>query len=95
MIDYQIDKCRSRDEVKVILESYMDYYNKQRPCFAIGYDTPVGYRKRYYKGELDRKETFSNRELSELPKFICVLQKISLILHMDEMKNIEWYDIKT
>lgn len=70
MIDYQIDKCRSRDEVKVILESYMDYYNKQRPCFAIGYDTPVGYRKRYYKGELDRKETFSNRELSELPKLV-------------------------
>lgn len=25
MIDYQINKCRSCDEVKVILESYMDY----------------------------------------------------------------------
>lgn len=70
MIDYQIDKCRSRDEVKNVLENYMEYYNKQRPCFAIGYDTPVNYRKRYYKGELGQKETFSKRELSEIPKFI-------------------------
>lgn len=70
MIDYQIDKCRSRDEVKNVLENYMEYYNKQRPCFAIGYDTPMNYRKRYYKGELGQKETFSKRELSEIPKFI-------------------------
>jgi hypothetical protein len=70
MIDYRIDNCRSRDEVRTVLENYMEYYNKQRPCFAIGYDTPVGYRKRYYKGELDRKDTFSKRELSELPKFV-------------------------
>lgn len=70
MVDYQIDKCRSRSEVKAALESYMDYYNKQRPCFAIGYDTPVHYRKRYYKGELGKKDTFSKRELSELPKFV-------------------------
>lgn len=52
------------------LELFKKDYNKQRPCFAIGYDTPVGYRKRYYKGELDRKDTFSKRELSELPKFV-------------------------
>lgn len=70
MIDYRIDNCRSRDQVRTVLENYMEYYNKQRPCFAIGYDTPVGYRKRYYKGELDRKDTFSKRELSELPKFV-------------------------
>lgn len=70
MIDYQIDKCRSRDQVNNVLENYMEYYNKQRPCFAIGYDTPVNYRKRYYKGELGQKETFSKRELSEIPKFI-------------------------
>lgn len=70
MIDYRIDNCRSRDQVRTVLENYMEYYNKQRPCFAIGYDTPVGYRKKYYKGELDRKDTFSKRELSELPKFV-------------------------
>jgi len=70
MVDCQIDKCHSRNEVKVALDSYIQYYNEKRPCFAIGYDTPVNYRKRYYKGELGRKDTFSKRELSELPKFV-------------------------
>lgn len=45
-------------------------YNKQRPCFAIGYDTPMNYRKRHYKEELERKDTFSKRELSEIPKLV-------------------------
>jgi len=58
-IDFQIEKCRSRQEVEHVLEKYVRFYNEQRPCFAIGYDTPVNFRKRYYKGELDRKDTFS------------------------------------
>ena len=70
VVDYKIDKCRSRDEVKAALEDYIRFYNEKRPCFAIGYDTPVNYRKRYYKGELGRKDTFAKRELSELPKFV-------------------------
>ena len=31
---------------------------------------PVNYWKRYYKGELERKNTFENRVLSEEPKFV-------------------------
>jgi hypothetical protein len=46
------------------------YYNTQRPCFAIGYDTPENYRKRYYRGELPRKQTFESRVLSTEPKFV-------------------------
>ena len=52
------------------IERYVQYYNYQRPCYAIGYDTPVNYRKRYYKGELVRKNTFDNRVLTEEPKFV-------------------------
>ena len=37
---------------------------------ALGYDTPVNYRKRFFKGELERKNTFENRVLSEEPKFV-------------------------
>ena len=70
IVDFQIDKCRSRQQVEHVLEKYVRFYNEQRPCFAIGYDTPVNFRKRYYKGELDRKDTFSERKLSELPKFV-------------------------
>ncbi len=39
-------------------------------CFAIGYDTPENYRKRYYKGELPRKNTFEDRKLTSEPKFV-------------------------
>ena len=44
--------------------------NEMRPCFAIGYDTPENYRKRYHKGELPRKNTFETRVASPEPKFV-------------------------
>ena len=69
-IDFKIDECRRREEFEAVLEQYVDFYNNHRPCYAIGYNTPVNYRKRYYKGELERKNTFENRVLSEEPKFV-------------------------
>ena len=60
---------RKQDFINTI-ERYVKYYNTQRPCFAIGYDTPENYRKRYYKGELPKKQTFENRVLSPEPKFV-------------------------
>ena len=52
------------------IERYVKYFNTQRPCFAIGYDTTEIYRKRYYKGELPKKQTFENRVLSPEPKIV-------------------------
>ena len=49
---------------------YVDFYNRQRPCFAIGYDTPDNYCKSFYRGELEKKDTFSKRILTEKPKFV-------------------------
>ena len=69
-MDFKIDACRTRDEVKSVLDRYVKFYNEQRPCYAIGYDTPVNYRKRYYRGELERKNPFDSRILTEEPKFI-------------------------
>ena len=46
------------------------FYNKHRPCYALGYDTPVNYRKRFFRDELEIKNTFENRVLSEEPKFV-------------------------
>ena len=69
-MDFRLDECRTRDDVKETLRRYVDFYNRQRPCFAIGYDTPDHYCKRYYRGELEHKDTFSHRVLSEEPKFI-------------------------
>ena len=70
VIDFQIETLRSREEVRDCIEKYVTFYNESRPCFAIGYDTPANYRRRYYKGELEVKDTFSKRQLSEVPKFV-------------------------
>lgn len=34
------------------------------------YDTPANYRRRYYKGELEQKNTFAKRVLTQEPKFV-------------------------
>lgn len=69
-IDFRLEECRTRDAVKEVLHRYVDFYNRQRPCFAIGYDTPYNYCKRFYRGELEHRDTFSQRVLSEKPKFV-------------------------
>jgi transposase InsO family protein len=70
--DFKIVRCKQMSEIMDCLDQYQIYYNERRPCYAIGYDTPVNYRKRFYKGEIPKKETFCNRELSEIPKFVRV-----------------------
>ena len=70
VIDFQIESLRSREDVRDCIGKYVTFYNESRPCFAIGYDTPANYRRRYYKGELEVKDTFSKRQLSEVPKFV-------------------------
>ena len=69
-IDFRLEESRTRDAVKDVLRRYVDFYNRQRPCFAIGYDTPDNYCKRFYRGELEQRDTFSKRILSEEPKFV-------------------------
>ena len=42
-----------------------------RPCcYALGYDIPNQYERRYWNGELEKKDTLRNRVLSETPKFV-------------------------
>lgn len=69
-IDFKLEKCKSRGEIVEIIKKYIRYYNSQRPCYALGYDTPDNYYERYERGEIERKDTFSKRELTEIPKFI-------------------------
>ena len=69
-MDFKINECRNRDEFMEVLDKYVDFYNKHRPCYALGYDTPVNYRKRFFKGDLPRKNTFENRVLTEEPKLV-------------------------
>lgn len=69
-MDFKIDKCRSREDFLATLTTYVDYYNKQRPCYALGYDTPNNYYKKFKCGEIEQKNTFSTRVLTEVPKFV-------------------------
>lgn len=77
-MDFKIDQCSNKEEFKETMERYVDFYNNKRPCFAIGYDTPVNYRKRFYKGEIECKKTFEERVLTEEPKFVQKRRKKAL-----------------
>ena len=87
LIDFRIDECRSRESFKETMTRYVDYYNNQRPCYALDYDTPVNYRKRFFRGEIERKDTFANRVLSEEPKFIQKRQKSSTPENVSTSEN--------
>ena len=69
-MDFGIDMAWGWSNIVAKIDEYVKFYNGQRPCFAIGYDTPDNYRKRYYRGELPRKNSFESRELSPEPKFV-------------------------
>ena len=85
-MDFKLDECRKREEFEEVTEKYVSFYNNKRPCYAIGYDTPVNYRKRYYKGELERKNTFENRILTEEPKFVEKRRKRA---HSEDVSTFE------
>ncbi len=69
-IDFKIGDCTRREEMVSIISAYVEFYNGQRPCYALGYDTPDHYYRRYMNGELEKRDTFKNRELSPEPKFV-------------------------
>lgn len=70
-MDFKIDECKRRNEFEEVLERYVNFYNNHCPCYAIGYDTPANYRKRYYKGELERKNEQYLDEASPHDIFMC------------------------
>ena len=70
MTDFGLENEWKWPNILKILDEYVRFYNEKRPCFAIGYDTPDNYRKRYYKGDLPRENSFDSRKLSPEPKFV-------------------------
>ena len=74
-IDFNIEQCRSRNEFEAEISRYVKFYNECHPCFAIGYDTPRNYRRKYESGELPKKNTFADRKPSPIPKFVRMRRK--------------------
>lgn len=69
-IDFRINECRSREEFIDTIGRYVHFYNKQRPCYAVKYDTPDNYYRRFQRGEIEQKDTFSERILTTEPKYV-------------------------
>ena len=69
------------------LERYVKYFNEQRPCYALNYDTPAGFRKRFFRGETPRKNTFEQREISEEPKFVKKYRKQAYLKDVSTFEN--------
>lgn len=69
MFDFHLGACQTIGEVKDVLRKYTIYYNHQRPCFALGYETPIDCYNRY-QSEQVHKDTFEHRILTTTPKFI-------------------------
>lgn len=67
-IDCHLKDCSNREEVEQCIRNYVIYYNSKRPSWALGYDTPDNYYRRFMKGEIEHRNTFENRILSEIPK---------------------------
>jgi len=70
MADFNLGLCYRKPMVADVLTRYKQFYNEQRPSWALGYDTPDHYRRMYYNGELKKRDTFSSRVLSSEPKFV-------------------------
>lgn len=57
-------------EVEETVRDYIEWYNKERPCYSIGYRTPDGFYAEFMEGKVESKGTFANRVLDETPKFV-------------------------
>lgn len=42
-------KLKESDDVKKSVEEYIQYFNKQRPAYALNYLTPKQFKEKYYK----------------------------------------------
>ncbi len=68
-IDFGLAKS---NDVNQAIKEYVEYYNNKRPCYSLGYDTPVGYCNKYFSGQIEARDTFSKRVLSPEPKYVRV-----------------------
>ena len=81
-LDFNLEES---DDVSKTIGQYINFYNEMRPCYALGYDTPNHYEERYRNGELEQRNTFRNRVLTDVPKF--VQKKVSTFKNDNEEKS--------
>ena len=70
LVDFHIDRLRNEYDIARAMEQYMEYWNTQRPCYAIAYHTPRQYFDLYRQGMLKKENMFESRVLTTVPKFV-------------------------
>lgn len=60
-LDFHINTLHERYWVHSAIAEYVDYYNAQRPSYALNYQTPNCFYELYKAGLLDKCDTFSKR----------------------------------
>ena len=81
-IDFKMSESENPEE---LVKRYIKYYNSMRPSWALNYDIPDLYYQKYMNNEIEHKNTFENRVLTEVPKY--VLRKMSTSINENETKN--------
>lgn len=66
-VDFNLAKSK---DVYQSIKEYVEYYNNRRPCYSLGYETPVRYYNKYINGQLEKRDTFSKRILDPKPKYV-------------------------
>lgn len=87
-MDFNLDSSK---DVKKTIEEYVNFYNNQRPSYSLGYVTPSHYLKMFLNGEIEHKDTFSKRELSEIPKFVKRKMEEKIEMEKSAAENKPWY----
>ena len=79
------------NDVKQTLRDYISYYNNRRPSYSLGYVTPNHFYRMFINGEIPHKDSFSARELSEVPKFVRKRMEESAARLKEEQRSaINW-----
>ena len=60
-LDFHIDTLHDRYWVRSAVSEYVDFYNAQRPCYSLNYETPDNYYALYKAGLIAKNDTFSKR----------------------------------
>lgn len=84
---------RSRNVAETIMD-YVNYYNKKRPAYSLGYLTPALFLQKFRSGEIEHKDTFSKRKLSEIPKFVREKMVAKIQEEKETQEIASWFNKK-
>ena len=84
--DFRLNELTERYYVSCAIEEYIDYYNEQRPSYALGYDTPNDFYRRFTNGEISPKNT-TLKPYADLSVYLLEAFLSSLLLHLSTFVN--------